>query len=137
MGISPRQPDHPVNRPVTKVLTGWKEISTYLRSGVRTAQRWELLGLPVRRIGVGAIRPVIAFAEELDVWQKEAPTRFSDVIGELKAKIHSLEIELTSLKLQLENQRHRGSLRNQSETRYEPAANRRSPRPRLLRSAIQ
>jgi hypothetical protein len=120
---SPHQFNSDINRPAMKVLRGWKEISTYLRSGVRTAQRWETIGLPVRRIGVGQIRPVIAFAEELDAWQKEAPTGFSDVIADLKAKVYSLEIELALLKRQLENQRHQVSLRNQNEPRHEPAAN--------------
>jgi hypothetical protein len=103
MRTSPYQTDHAVNPP--KVLTGWKEISTYLRLSVRTAQRYESIGLPVRRIGVGPRRPVIAFAEELDAWEKAAPTHFFDVIADLKAKVYSLEIELTSLKHQLENPR--------------------------------
>jgi hypothetical protein len=105
VGNSPHQPDQNINPPATKVLSGWKEISTYLRSGVRTAQRWETIGLPVRRIGVGQIRPVFAFAEELDAWEKAAPTHFLDVIADLKAKIYSLEVELTSLKQQLADQR--------------------------------
>jgi hypothetical protein len=123
---SPHQLNSDINRPDMKVLSGWKEISIYLRSGVRTVQRWEAIGLPVRRVGVGPVRPVIAFAEELDAWQKEAPTGFSDVIADLKAKVYSLEIELALLKRQLENQRHQVSLRNQNVPRHEPAANRRS-----------
>jgi hypothetical protein len=95
--------------PSLRVLTGWKEISTYLRSGVRTAQRWEIIGLPVRRIGLGPIRPVIAFAEELDAWQKAAPTRLSDVVAELSAKVRSLEVELNSLKKERKNERRRTS----------------------------
>lgn len=126
MGTSPYPPNHAVNRPGAKVLTGWKEISTYLRSGVRTVQRWETIGLPVRRVGVGPVRPVMAFAEELDAWRKEAPTGFSEVIADLKAKVYCLEIELALLKRQLEIQRRLVSLRNQSELRHEPAANRRS-----------
>jgi hypothetical protein len=111
---SPHQLNSDINRPAMKVLSGWKEISTYLRSGVRTVQRWETIGLPVRRVGVGPVRPVIAFAEELDAWQKEAPTGFSDVIADLKAKVYCLEIELALLKRQLENQRHQVSLRDQN-----------------------
>jgi hypothetical protein len=125
-----------LNLGTMRVLTGWKEISTYLRSGVRTVQRWEILGLPVRRIGGGPRRPVIAFAEELDAWQRAAPTRFLDLIADLKAKVYSLEIELTSLKQQLKKQRHRSSLRNRTKTRYGVAECRRSARQRLLRSAI-
>jgi hypothetical protein len=114
-----------VSHPNVRVLTGWKEISIYLRSGVRTAQRWEIIGLPVRRIGVGPIRPVIAFAEELDAWQKAAPTRLSDVVAELKAKVRALEVELISLKKELENESHRSSQNRATASQFKP---------RLLRS---
>jgi phage terminase Nu1 subunit (DNA packaging protein) len=30
-------------------LNGWKEIANYLGRGVRTVQRWEEMGMPVRR----------------------------------------------------------------------------------------
>jgi hypothetical protein len=33
----------------TMILKGWKDIAKYLGCGVRTVQRWEKLGLPVRR----------------------------------------------------------------------------------------
>lgn len=50
-------------------LDSWKEVSQYLRRGVRTVQRWERsAGLPVHRIGSGPRPPVIAFADELDAW---------------------------------------------------------------------
>jgi hypothetical protein len=50
------------------VLSGWKEISRHLRYGVRTLQRWERTGLPVRRINNGPRSPVVADSEELDAW---------------------------------------------------------------------
>lgn len=50
------------------ILTGWKEISKYLRYGIRTAQRWEAEGLPVRRIRDSRRSPVVADSEELDSW---------------------------------------------------------------------
>jgi len=31
------------------ILSGWKEIASYLHCGVRTVQRWEMDGLPIRR----------------------------------------------------------------------------------------
>ena len=31
------------------ILTSWKEIASHLNYAVRTAQRWEQHGLPVRR----------------------------------------------------------------------------------------
>ncbi len=54
------------------LLNGWKEIAQHLRCSVRTAQRWEPLGLPIHRpkLNVG---PVFAFAENLDDWLKATP----------------------------------------------------------------
>lgn len=50
------------------ILTGWKEISKHLRYGVRTVQRWELNGLPVKRVNNSPRSPVVADSEELDAW---------------------------------------------------------------------
>jgi serine/threonine-protein kinase len=54
-------------------LDSWKEIAGYLKRGVRTAQRWELVaGLPVRR--VASERGVVyAFRSELDRWWRTQP----------------------------------------------------------------
>ena len=50
-------------------LNSWKEIATYLQSGVRTARRWESQeGLPVRRHLHGKRGTVYAFAHEIDAW---------------------------------------------------------------------
>jgi phage terminase Nu1 subunit (DNA packaging protein) len=51
-----------------RLLNSWKEIATYLGRGVRTVQRWEKIGLPVRRLGQGARAPVVADARDLDRW---------------------------------------------------------------------
>jgi hypothetical protein len=96
-------------------------------------QRWESLGLPVHRIKGGRLSPVFAFAEELDAWEKATPTRFLDVMANLKAKVECLEIEMSFLKLQLKNERQRSSLQNQSAVR----ASRGADKGRSLRSAIQ
>jgi Tfp pilus assembly protein PilF len=49
-------------------LDSWKEIASYLRRGLRTAQRWERdAGLPVRRVA-GNAGAVYAFRAELDAW---------------------------------------------------------------------
>lgn len=50
------------------ILTGWKEIATHLRYGMRTVQRWERNGLPVKRVNHSPRSPVVADAEELDAW---------------------------------------------------------------------
>lgn len=50
------------------ILSGWKEIADYLHCGVRTVQRWERNGLPIRRPTAGKRSHVIARSEELDQW---------------------------------------------------------------------
>jgi hypothetical protein len=54
-----------------EVLSGWDEIASYLRVGVRTAQRKERnQHLPIRRAkGGGPKEPVIALKSELDHWR--------------------------------------------------------------------
>src|SRR5450631_1005893 len=63
------RPDPPPNE--TR-LESWGEIASYLRSDVRTVQRWErTLELPVRRLHVGKISSVYAYRSELDKWHLE------------------------------------------------------------------
>jgi hypothetical protein len=83
-------------------LSGWKEIASHLNQGVRTAQRWERLGLPVHRVGKGKRVPVIAFAEELEAWEHAAPRRLLDEIQDLKNEVAALKMEVRSLKAQRE-----------------------------------
>lgn len=80
-----------------KTISGWKEIAIHMNQGLRTVQRWEHLGLPVHRVGKGKRAPVVAFAEELDAWERGIP-RLVDEIRELKSKVTSLEAEIVSLK---------------------------------------
>jgi len=83
------------------ILSGWKQIASHMRQGVRTVQRWELtFGLPVHRPKAGTRGAVIAFAEELDAWGQMTPVR-ADSIAELKAKIESLEAEVLFLRREL------------------------------------
>ncbi len=51
----------------TDRLDSWKEIAAYLKRGVRTAQRWEHAGLPVRRVATDR-GVVYAFPSEIDAW---------------------------------------------------------------------
>ena len=63
------RPDPPPNE--TR-LESWGEIASYLRSDVRTVQRWESTSeLPVRRSHVGKISSVYAYRSELDKWHLE------------------------------------------------------------------
>src|SRR5215467_7706634 len=50
------------------VLSGWKQVATYLGLGVRTVQRWEDKGLPINRPFPGRRSHVVAFSEQLDKW---------------------------------------------------------------------
>lgn len=50
------------------ILTGWKQISSHLGYAVRTVQRWEGEGLPIKRVTKSPRSPVIAEAEQLDEW---------------------------------------------------------------------
>ena len=56
------------------ILKGWKDIAKYLGCGVRTVQRWEKLGMPVRRPTKGARSAAMAITEELAAWLKGRPT---------------------------------------------------------------
>jgi len=50
-------------------LDSWKEIASYLKREVRTAQRWEKSeGLPVRRHQHDKLSSVFAYKSELDAW---------------------------------------------------------------------
>jgi hypothetical protein len=51
-----------------QLLNSWKEIALYLGRGVRTAQRWERYGLPVRRLAPGPRASVIADTGDIDAW---------------------------------------------------------------------
>jgi hypothetical protein len=56
------------------ILNSWKEIATYMDRGVRTVQRWENEGLPIRRVGAGKRAPVFAFTVEIDKWLRKHGT---------------------------------------------------------------
>lgn len=59
------------------ILWGWKEIAKYLGCGVRTAQRWEKEGLPVRRPVPGKRAHVVTESEQLDLWVRDSAFRRS------------------------------------------------------------
>lgn len=50
-------------------LDSWKAIGEYLGRDIRTLQRWETQGLPIRRVaGRGRGSSVFAYQSEIDVW---------------------------------------------------------------------
>ena len=61
------------------ILNGWKQIANHLGRGVRTIQRWEFLGLPIRRPRRKDRSAVCALSEELDEWVRRAPRSESGV----------------------------------------------------------
>ena len=65
------------------ILKGWKDIAKYLGCGVRTVQRWEKLGMPVRRPTKGARSAVIAITEEIAAWLKTRPAADAFVSSEV------------------------------------------------------
>src|SRR5947207_15615623 len=61
-------------------LDSWKEIATYLRREVRTAQRWEKKeGLPVHRHFHQQLGSVYAFRSEVDRCRREGPRHRSSL----------------------------------------------------------
>ena len=90
----------------TQLLNGWKEIANYMHRGIRTVQRWEAIGLPVRRVEKRRRAPVIALADDLDAWARSLHVPLLDRIEELRATISSLEAQIRSLKRQLRERNH-------------------------------
>lgn len=85
-----------------KILSGWKEIAVYLNQGVRTVQRWEVIGLPVHRVR-GPNGPVVCFAQELDHWVEHAPVRYADLLMACNSEISGLKRELNELKREVQH----------------------------------
>ena len=79
-------------------LHGWKLIAKFMGVGVRTAQRWEAWGLPVRRPLMGNRANVVAIPEEIQSWLKAAPVNLVEEVNRLKNEITRLEDELKALR---------------------------------------
>lgn len=74
------------------LLSGWKEIANHLRCGVRTSQRWQAEGLPVKRVGAGPRSPVFAYSEQLDRWMKDGDLRHFRHTEGISLNQHSREL---------------------------------------------
>lgn len=48
------------------IVNGWKEIGECLRVTARTTEKWERLGLPVRRVSNTSRSAVVAFSNEIE-----------------------------------------------------------------------
>jgi hypothetical protein len=85
------------------LLQGWKEISNHLHLTVRTAQRWEKLGLPVHRTHKKLRSPVVSSMEELDLWircREIEPRNQSAVQEILMAQLAEMRSEQRRIRLQ-------------------------------------
>lgn len=70
-----------------QILNGWKEISSHIERGVRTAQRWEIhLGMPVHRPALKDRSAVVAFTDELDRWLSRTAADTLNANGEASDK---------------------------------------------------
>ena len=56
-----------------QVLHSWKQIASYTGRGIRTLQRYEGLGFPIRRPLGKPRSSVLAFKHEIDRWFAETP----------------------------------------------------------------
>jgi len=102
------------------LLTGWKSIASYLGAGVRTVQRWEVYGLPVRR-PLGNVRgPVLAYTDDLERWVKARPANNGNghshgdaTNAALQAYRQSKQLRGETATLRRELSRHSRALRDQ------------------------
>lgn len=95
------------------ILNGWKEIANHMRRGVRTVQRWERLGLPVRRPSERMGTSVIANTSEIDEWLTKTQAQPQNYLNSLKTRIKLLEAENAKLRreiMQLRNASRREPL---------------------------
>lgn len=91
--------------PSPEILNSWKEIASYLGRGIRTVQRWESLGLPIRRPRGRARSAVIAVRSELDAWISSCPvTKLPQVTGNL-ASTQELILESQRIHRELRDSR--------------------------------
>jgi len=83
-----------------ELLSGWKEIAEHLHLGVRTAQRWERLGLPVRRVSESGCSPVVAIPDELELWARRRDAKSdADVIAAKQSRAkRSAELRQSHIK---------------------------------------
>jgi hypothetical protein len=79
----------------SRALTSWKEVAFYMGKGVRTVQRWERFGLPIRRpSGIGHKSAIIAYTDELNAW---AVSHYSHFATEAQTENRLSEHEMLAL----------------------------------------
>jgi hypothetical protein len=108
-----------------RILNGWKEISSHLERGARTAQRWEAqFAMPVHRPASKRRTAVVAFADELDVWLSKNRAALNGQSQPGSDQIDSASLQEALLRLQIEAKELSAKLlhleRHLHETRKEP-----------------
>lgn len=119
--VSPEQASIPAKP--HEFLNGWKEIAMYVGRGVRTVQRWESLGLPVRRPKSRLRSAVVCTTREVDAWLASCGNgrieefargasdsardyaRLATEVALLRVRIEQLRAENEMLRRQLEHVR--------------------------------
>ena len=75
------------NNEESQILSGWKEIASYLGAGVRTVQRYEReLLLPIHRPAGKFRSRVTAIKTELDRWVRHNPLQTDEKAARLRAQ---------------------------------------------------
>lgn len=72
----------------TDRLDSWKAIAEYLNRDTRTLRRWQLKGLPVRRVPGGRGNSVFAFKSEVEEWLRAAGPEQPQAVA-VSAKLES------------------------------------------------
>ena len=124
----------------TTFLNGWKDIAMYVGRGVRTVQRWEALGLPVRRPKSRLRSAVVCTTEEVDAWLESCGNGRIEESSRLeRAEDYArLATELSLLRSRLEQLRTENeTLRNELDILRAPQERNAgvSPAPNVTRAA--
>lgn len=87
------------------LLCGWKEIAAYLHLTVRTAQRWEAVGLPVHRAYESRRSPVLAAQDELERWVHTRHTKEKKYASQSQRLLESRYAQLRATHLRAHRRR--------------------------------
>ena len=86
-----------------RILNGWKDISSYLERGSRTAQRWEQqFGMPIHRPASKRRTAVVAFSDELDAWLVRNHSTLRDDQGSWDEDVDPSALRRAIQRLQME-----------------------------------
>jgi phage terminase Nu1 subunit (DNA packaging protein) len=94
------------------ILNSWKEIASYLNCSVRTAQRFEQLGMPVRRPSGHLRSAVIAMTDELEAWLGDSRNGAAQVVTRVafhSERGKSIRAEIAVLKQRMADCRARST----------------------------